>query len=164
MLASLLTLVLAAAGVARAGEDDWAREKERPGPQAELFLSALFASGVTEGSFGLRGSTFLRPRFALEGSLSRFTDDDVNIWLLDVSAKVYLKNRGRARVFLMAGPGLLAFHSDDEDASDPTLHLGFGAEFGRGKFYFRPEVRYRFLAEGVDANFGDLAFGFGWRF
>ncbi len=160
-LALVSLLVLGLPGVARADEDDWAREQERPGPQAEAFLSVLFANSVSEGSFGARGSIFWHPRFALEGSLTRISDDRVDLWLVDVSAKYYLKPQGRTRIYLAGGPGV--FLSDDLDADEPTVHAAFGAEFGR-KFYFRPELRYRFFAEDADANFGDLAVGFGWRF
>ncbi len=147
---------------ARAQEDDWAPEVELPKPQVELFLSSLFANSVSEGSFGVRGSFHLRKRFALEGSLGRIADSRVDLWLLDVSAKYYVKPEGRARVYFAGGPGL--FLSDELDANEPTLNLGFGAEFGGRGFYFRPELRGRFLAEDVDANFGDLALGFGRRF
>ncbi len=161
---AVLALALVIPGaVVRAEEDDWAPEVELPGPQVELFLSSLFANNVSEGSFGLRGAFHLGKRFALEGSLGRIADDRVDLWLLDVSAKVYVKPQGRARIYFTAGPGL--FFSDELDADEPLLHLGFGAEFSFGRnFYLRPELRGRFFAEDVDANFGDLALGFGWRF
>ena len=163
LLVSVLALALAVAGRSAAAEDGRDPEVERPGPQVELHVSSLFANSVSEGSFGVRAAFHLRRRFALEGSLSRVADSRVDLWLLDLSAKYYLKRQGRARVYLAAGPGL--FLSDDLDADEPSLHLGFGAEFGLGrKLYFRPELRGRFLAEDVDANFGDLALGFGWRF
>ena len=164
ILVAVLALALAIPGTpARADEDEWAPPTDRPGPQFELFLSSLFASSLSEGSFGLRGAFHLSKRFALEGSLSRIADSRVDLWILDVSAKYYVKHRGRARVYFAGGPGL--FLSDDLDADELILHLGLGAEFGFGrKFYLRPELRGRFLAEEVDANFGDLALGFGWRF
>ncbi len=158
----LLLAVVISDSPVRAEEDHWAPEVELPGPQSEIFLSSLFANSISEGSFGVRGSFHLRRRFALEGSLGRIADSRVDLWLLDVSAKYYVKAEGGARIYLTGGPGL--FLSDELDASEPILHLGFGAEFGKGKFYFRPELRGRFLAEDVDANFGDLALGFGWRF
>lgn len=161
---ALAVLLLAAISsrAAEAGEGDWAPEIELPGPQVELFLSSLFANSVSEGSLGVRGAFFLGKRFALEGSVARIADSRVDLWLLDVSAKYYVKPEGRTRIYFAGGPGL--FLSDELDANEPTLHLGFGAEFGGRKFYFRPELRGRFLAEDVDANFGDLALGFGWRF
>ncbi len=163
-LIATVILVFAFPGTAaRAQEDDWAPQVELPGPQVELFLSALFANSVSEGSFGVRGTFHLRKRFALEGSLSRIADSRVDLWLIDLSAKYYVKDQGRARVYLTGGPGL--FLSDELDVNEPLLHLGFGAEFGFGRsFYLRPELRGRFLAEDVDANFGDLTLGFGWRF
>ncbi len=164
ILVSLMALILTFPGFfARAADDGWAPPSDRPGPQVEIFFSSLFANSVSEGSFGLRGSFHLRKRFALEGSLSRIADSRVNIWIADMSAKYYLDHRGRARVYLVGGPVL--FFSDDLDAGEFMLHLGLGAEFALGsKFYLRPELRGRWLAENVDANFGDLALGFGWRF
>ena len=86
IVVAVLSLALATWGpVARA--DDWATAGDRPGPQFEIYLSSLFASSVSEGSFGLRGAFFLGKRFALEGSLSRIADSRVNVLLADVSAK-----------------------------------------------------------------------------
>ncbi len=164
VLVSLLALALLIPGtVARAEEDEWVPPTERPGPQLELFFSALFANSVSEGSFGLRGSFHLGKRFALEGSLSRLADSRVDIFMADLSAKFYLKPRGRTRVYLAGGPG--AIFSNDFVAGGLMLHLGFGAEFSLGrKFYIRPELRGKWFAEEVDTSFGDLALGFGWRF
>lgn len=132
--------------------------------QVELFLSSVFANNITEGSFGLRGALQLRQRFHLEGSLSRLDDDRIDLFLVDLSAKYYLKDRGRTEVYLVAGPGL--FYSSDLDADELMVHAGVGAEFSIGhRFYLRPELRGRWFVEQLDAvNIGDLSLGFGWRF
>ena len=159
-LAFLLTLTTLAAP---ASADDWNLPSEIPGPQVEVYLSSLFANSASEGSFGLRGSRFLTRRWAVEGSVARVDDRDVDLWLLDASAKYYLRFRERTRLYLVGGPGL--FYSSDLGAEELFLHTGFGSElnFGR-KLYLRPELRWRFLAEDFDANFGELSLGLGWRF
>lgn len=134
------------------------------GGQVEVFLSSVFANSVTEGSFGLRGALQLGRRFHLEGSLSRLDDDRVELFLVDLSAKYYLRDKERTDVYLLAGPGLL--YSSDLDADELMVHAGVGAEFSLGRrFYLRPELRGRWLVEDFDAvNIGDLSLGFGWRF
>lgn len=160
------TLALAAAAAAAGAQTDplWEPREYDPEPRFELFLSSLFANSASEGSFGLRGSRHFKRRFALEGSLSRISDDRVDLWIADVSAKYYVRDRGKTGVYFVGGPGL--FYSDDADADEVMVHLGFGAEFDIGKrLYFRPELRGRWFVENVDAvNILDLALGFGWRF
>ncbi|MEE8526581.1 MAG: outer membrane beta-barrel protein [Thermoanaerobaculia bacterium] len=131
-------------------------------PRVELFVSSLFATSATEGSFGLRGSLRVRNRFHVEASVSRL-NGRVDLFLIDFSAKYYLRDR-RTDLYLVAGPGL--FYSSDLDADELMLHFGFGAEFTLGRrLYLRPEIRGRWLAEDLDAGtIGDLAVGLGWRF
>ncbi len=164
MIVSSIVLVLSVPAASAQTDPPGAWWDERPGPQLELFLSSLFASSATDGSLGLRGAFHLSRRFALEGSLSRIADDDVDLWLADVSAKYYYKNGERTGLYLLGGPGL--FLSDELDADEPMLHFGLGAEIGFGRrFYLRPELRGRWFADDVDAvNIGDLSVGFGWRF
>ena len=162
---SLATLALAAAAAAGAQTDaPWKPRAYDPEPRVELFLSSLFANSTSDGSFGLRGSRHLKRRFALEGSLSRIADDRIDLWLADVSAKYYLRDREESGVYVLAGPGI--FYSADADADEVMVHLGLGAEFDVGRrFYLRPELRGRWFLENVDAvNILDLALGFGWRF
>ncbi len=159
----LLLILILATSAETAAADDWNLPSEIPGPQVEVYLSSLFANSVSEGSFGLRGSRFLTRRWALEGSAARIGDSNVDLWLVDASAKYYLRFRERTRLYLVGGPGL--FYSSDLDADELFLHAGFGAEFALGKrLYLRPELRGRFLAEDFDANFGELSLGLGWRF
>ncbi len=163
--AAALTLVLSTSLAGAQGEPAppaWLKEK--PEPQVELFLSSLFANSASEGSFGLRGAFPLGRRFALEGSLARLAVNEVDLWLVDVSAKYYLTDRKRTDAYVVAGPGL--FTSDELGADEPMLHLGFGAEIQLGRrFYVRPELRGRWFADDVEAvNILDLSAGFGWRF
>ena len=106
----------------------------------------------------------MKPRLALEGGLSRITDDRVDLWIADVSAKYYLRDRERTGVYVLAGPGIL--YSSDADADEVMMHVGFGAEFGIGRrFYLRPELRGRWYVENVDDfNIIDLSLAFGWKF
>lgn len=133
-------------------------------PRAELFLSSLVAAGgVTDGSFGIRAAFRVRNRFHFEGSISRLHDDRVDLFLIDASAKYYLRDQ-RTDLYLVAGPGL--FYSSDLEARELMLHFGFGAEFSLGRrLYLRPEIRGRWFARDLGAHTtGDLALGLGWRF
>jgi len=158
------TLALAAATAGAQTEPPWKPGDDDREWQLELFLSSLFANSTSEGSFGLRGSRHLKRRFALEGALARISDDRIDLWLVDLSAKYYLRDRGRTGVYVVGGPGL--FYSDEAGADEVMVHLGFGAEVGLGRrFYIRPELRGRWFVENVDSvNIADLSLGFGWKF
>lgn len=131
-------------------------------PRVELFLSSLFASSATEGSFGVRGSWHRNRRFALEGSLSRVAVS-IDIFLADFSAKYYLRDRAKTDVYVIGGPG--AIWADAFDNTEATVHLGVGMEVNLSKrLYFRPELRGRWLVDAFDATtIGDLSLGLGWR-
>lgn len=131
-------------------------------PRVEVFLSSLFASSATEGSFGVRGSWHLKRRFALEGSLSRLAVG-IDIFLADFSTKYYLRDRGRTDVYAVGGLG--AIWADDFVNTETTLHLGIGLEVDLTKrLYFRPEIRSRWFARAIDGTvIGDLSLGLGWR-
>ncbi len=160
--AAFATLLTAASSTAtgETGSDGFAREPQR---QIEIFLSSIFADSATEGSFGLRGAFRLKNRWHLEGGLSRL-NGRIDIFLVDLTAKYYLRDGERTDVFLLAGPGL--FYSSDLDAEELMLHAGIGAEFSiRRQFYLRPELRGRWFTDNIDdLNIGDLSLGFGWRF
>lgn len=133
-------------------------------PRLELFVSSLFANSASEGSFGLRGAVHARGRFHFEGSLSRLDDNRVDLWMVDLSAKYYLRERERTAFYLVAGPGL--FYSSDLDAEELMVHLGVGLEVAFGPhFYLRPELRGRWFTDHLgDSTVTDLSLGFGWRF
>lgn len=171
----VLVFALAALGISAASAEDASRFPRAERPQFEVFVSALHTdivgsvvTGERSGTgLGLRGSFHLGGRFALEGSVSKlensFTFGDV--WLADLSAKYYVKNRGRTAVYLVGGPGTMI--SSDFDAGETLLHLGLGLEILVGDHLFvRPEVRGRWFTDYLrsDATLGDLALGFGWRF
>jgi len=157
-----VTSPVAAQGAKDAPADkEWSNPTQEP--RLEFFLSSIFANSTSEGSFGVRGALPLRGRFHLEGSVSRVDVSDVDLWLVDLSAKYYLRDRERTDVYLVAGHGL--FYSSDLDAEEATLHLGIGVEIALGRrFYIRPELRGRWFTQRLgDSNLGDLSVGFGWR-
>ncbi len=138
------------------------------GPQLEIFVSSFgsdlaraeFIGGNHEVQLGLRGALHLTHRFALEGSLCRFENYDA--WMGDVSAKYYLKNRGRVAVYAVGGPGLI--FGSDVSGDEMTVHLGVGLEFPIGNHLFvRPEVRGMALAKDLDTADTVFSLGVGWR-
>ncbi len=157
------TLALAAATAGAQTAAPWKPGDDDRDWQLELFVSSLFANSASEGSFGLRGSRRLKRRFALEGALARISDDRIDLWIADVSAKYYARDGGRTDLYFVGGPGL--FYSDEAGADELMVNLGFGAEVGGRRFYFRPELRGRWFVENLDEiNVFDLSLGFGWRF
>lgn len=163
LLACAILLACASPSTAQDGSagKDWYNPTQEP--RLEIFLSSVFANSTSEGSFGIRGALPLKNRWHFEGSLSRIHDRNVDLWLVDLSAKYYLRDRDRTDIYLVAGPGV--FYSSDLDANETTLHLGVGAEIALGqRFYIRPELRGRWFTDRLgDSNFGDLSVGFGWR-
>ncbi len=156
---AVLALLCAAASAARAA----GKPPRDAAPQVELFASTLFLDDVSEGALGLRGGIALSTRWMLEGAFYRLTDDD-EIFLTDVSAKYYLRNKGRTGVYLLAGPELL--WGGDVHREVYLMHAGFGAEFDLGRrLVLRPEYGARWLLEDIAAEtFHELSLGIGWRF
>lgn len=144
-----------------------AQEADR-GFSLDLFGSYFVAysdgDSVDDEAWGLRGSYRFTNVWALEAALSTLTDDGVDVYFGDLSAKAYLLHSDRFEGYLLGGVGLLRIDQFDED--ETTLHLGLGAEIKLGdRAYLRPEVRGRWLEEDVDAvTFVDYSLGIGWRF
>ncbi len=167
----LITAALAVLGLtaAHAQSDSGIRGNLIPeGPQFEIFVSS-FASDIPthnllesrfETEAGVRGGYNFNNRFAVEGSLSKSGNYDV--WLTDVSAKYYIKNRGRVVAYALGGPGLI--WGSDVPSDQMTVHLGLGLEIAAGRhLYVRPEVRGVALAKDLGANDALFSLGLGWR-
>lgn len=140
--------------------------EEAPKASVELFASLFFDEDITEDNLGLRSSYFLSDRFALEGSLSRFdVGRDLELFILDFSAKYYLRPRSRSPLYFVAGPGKTFEDVGDLGDGPLFLHVGFGAEVSLGRrLYLRPELRLRWIEDDFERSGGDLSLGFGWSF
>ena len=163
-MATFYDVDLAEAAESKSGDSTSGERARRVA--VEIFASSLSEDGVSEESLGLRGSYFISERFAIEGNLSRFDiNPDLEIWLLDVSAKFYLRPQSRAPLYFVGGPGKTFQSVDDLDDGPLNLHVGFGTEVSlSNKLYFRPELRARWVEDDFDTLGGDLSLGFGWTF
>ncbi len=165
----LITAVLAVFGLSAAHaqpEGSFRGNIISDGPQFEIFLSSFAADlpanleGRYETQIGLRGAYHFNDRVAVEGSLSKWGNFDA--YMADLSAKLYLKNRGRVAAYAVGGPGLI--FGNDYGSDDVTLHLGLGLEIAAGQhLYVRPEVRGVALADDVSNTEALFALGVGWR-
>lgn len=102
--------------------------------------------------------------FAVEGSLSRLNEEDVDVWFGDLSLKAYFVHADRFEMYALAGPGLFRVESEDEET---TVHFGFGGDISLSeRAYLRPEVRGRWLEDELrfDDGIVDYSLGIGWRF
>lgn len=163
VVSMLLALVFHTSAI-EAQEDPFPQTlKEEAKPRVELFLSSLFANSATEGSFGIRGSWHRKRKLALEGSLSRIAAGSLDIFLIDFSAKYYLRDRRRTDVYLVGGPG--AIFEGAFEGTEALVHFGIGLEVDlTRRLYLRPELRGRWFVEDVGrVNIGDLVLGLGWR-
>jgi hypothetical protein len=160
---ALLALPLAAA----AQEDDGSRDASFEvfgGPSAEY--SSL--SGVTlhNRSFGLRGGLRVSRVWSLEAEDARSTGRPI-AYDGEVSAKAYLFQTDRFRLFALAGPGI---HEEDrfgDTRYTATVHAGLGGEIALApRIYLRPEVRGRWPADHFSGRNHTLDYtvGLGLRF
>jgi hypothetical protein len=154
----LLSLAVASSALAQGAET---------GPTFELFGARIEptdsdADFHTE-AYGLRGGYRFSNVWSLEAAVSRL-DEDVDIWIGELSAKAYFVHANRFEMYTLGGSGVYKVEDDYEKV---TLHLGLGAEIGLGqRAYLRPEVRGRWLADELKADEGlvDYSLGLGWRF
>ena len=144
----------------------WAQHGET-GPSFELFGARIEPTDSDADfhseSYGLRGGYRFSNTWALEGTAARL-NEDVDIWLGDLSAKAYLIDSSYFEIYALGGAGVYKVEDDYEKA---TLHLGIGAEIGLGqRAYLRPEVRGRWIADELKADEGlaEYSLGIGWRF
>ena len=169
----LSALLLAAVDLApaQAQSDSLLRGRISTGPQFEVFTSSIsfdpfsstdLSETFTEGTSGLRGSFHVTDRFVLEGTLNRF--HEIDFYFADLSAKYYLRNHGRAAVYMLAGPGIV-FGSDLVE-TEATLHAALGLEVPVSEhIYLRPELRGRWALEDLDGGgIADASLAVGWRF
>lgn len=164
-----ITVVLAVLGLtaAQAQSDTGIRGNFiSDAPQFEVFISSFAAdipSNVNsryETQIGVRGAYHFNHRIALEGSLSKYGNFDA--WLADLSAKLYLKNRGRVAAYAVGGPGMI--FGSDFVSDEMTVHLGLGLEIAAGQhLYVRPEVRGVALAKDLGSADALYSLGIGWR-
>jgi hypothetical protein len=161
-----LSMTLATALLSLAVNSAASAQDVKTGPAFELFGARVEpadsdADFHTE-SYGVRGGFRFSNVWALEGALSRLSEDAA-VGFADLSAKAYVIDTDRFEIYALAGPGLYKVPGREW----VTVHLGIGAEIGLGqRAYLRPEVRGRWLADELRADDGllDYSLGFGWRF
>jgi hypothetical protein len=150
-----------------------AAQDEPRGTSFELFggVSALYSRergllSLHADSFGVRGGFHLTRIWTLEAALSRSSDYRI-LWNGDVSAKAYLFQAERFRLFALAGPGIQREDVGGHTDLSSTVHAAVGAEIAlTAKAYLRPEVRAGWYSDhlfGRDYS-TDYTLGFGWRF
>lgn len=163
---TVLVLTMMALPTAAAAQD------EPRGLSFELFGGAGASSSSSEGlslhteSLGARGGFSLTRVWTVEAALSR-TNSDPTSWNGEVSAKAYLFQAERVRLFALAGPGIHREDLSGGSADSTTVHAGIGVEIGLSpRFYLRPEVRSRWPTAHLNerSRSDDVTLGFGWRF
>ncbi len=152
-----------------------AAQEEPRGASFELFGGASSAYSRGSGrsdltlhaeSFGVRGGFHLTDVWSLEAELSRSSHDGP-AYDGEVSAKAYLFQTDRFRLFGLAGAGLHHEDASGRSNDSSTVHAGIGAEIGlSAKTYFRPEIRARWPTShpNGDNRVLEATVGFGWRF
>jgi hypothetical protein len=144
--------------------------QDEPGWQAELFGASLHlyddGDEASDQGYGLRGAYRFTSRWAVEAALYKVNEDEVDIFVGDLSAKVTLADLTSFSLYAVAGPGLVRIAVDDFDVDEETYHLGLGAEIPLGaKGYLRPDVRgRRYVDSDIDVTLVDYSLGFGWKF
>jgi hypothetical protein len=163
---TLPVLALMALPIAAAAQD------EPRGPSFELFggAGAIYSSSSglrlhTEAA-GARGGFSLTRIWTVEAALSRTNGDPVT-WNGEVSAKAYLFQKERVRLFALAGPGIHRQELSGGSADSTTVHAAIGAEIALSpRLYLRPEVRSHWPTAHLNERnrSEDYTVGFGWRF
>jgi hypothetical protein len=163
---TLLALALMTLPAAAAAQD------EPRGPSFELFGGAGAISSSSGGlslrteAAGARGGFSLTRVWTVEAALSRTSGDPVT-WNGELSAKAYLFQTERVRLFALAGPGIRREDLSRGSTDSATLHAAIGAEIALSpRFYLRPELRSRWPTAHLNerSRSEDLTLGFGWRF
>jgi len=163
---TLLTLIAMALPAAAAAQD------EPRGPLFELFggAGAIYSSSsglsLHTETLGARGGFSLTRVWTVEAALSRTSGDPVN-WNGEVSAKAYLFQTERVRLFALAGPGIRREDLSRGSTDSATLHAAIGVEIALSpQLYLRPELRSRWPTAHFDERHRseDLTLGVGWRF
>ena len=162
----LLAFAMMALPIAAAAQD------EPRGPSFEVFggAGAIYSSSrglsLHTESVGVRGGFSLTRVWTVEAALSR-TNSDPTTWNGEVSAKAYLFQAERVRLFALAGPGIHREDLSGGSADASSVHAGIGAEIALSpKFYLRPELRSRWPTAHLNDKYrsDDVTLGFGWRF
>ena len=147
-------------------------QDEPRGPSFELFggAGALYSSSsglsLRTETVGARGGFSLSRVWTVEAALSRTSGDPIT-WNGEVSAKAYLFQNERVRLFALAGPGIRHEDLAGGSVDAATVHVGIGVEIALSpKFYLRPELRSRWPTAHFDEGHRseDLTLGVGWRF
>jgi hypothetical protein len=149
-----------------------AQEDEPRGLSFDLFggASAIYSSSsglsLHTESVGARGGFSLTRVWTVEAALSRSSGDRVT-WNGEVSAKAYLVQADRFKLFALAGPGIHREDLSGGSADSKTVHAAIGAEIALSpRFYLRPEVRSRWPVDHLNERnrSEDYTVGVGWRF
>jgi len=163
---TVLAFALMALPAAAAAHD------ESHGPSFELFggAGALYSSSLAlrlhTATAGTRAGYSLTRVWTVEAALSRSSGDRVT-WNGEVSAKAYLVQADRFKLFALAGPGIHREDLSGGSADSKTVHAAIGAEIALSpRFYLRPELRSRWPVDHFNERnrSEDYTVGFGWRF
>src|SRR5258708_558959 len=141
LIAALFSLVIASPASA---------QNEVRGPFFDFFgaqeQSINGGDPIHSEGYGVRGGFRFNNVWAVEGSLSRFKDS--NVELGDLSAKAYFLHAHRFEMYAVASPGLIKSSGENVRL---TLHAGIGAEIGlTERVYLRPEVRGRWRSQDLN--------------
>jgi hypothetical protein len=147
-------------------------QDEPRGASFQVFggASALYSStnglSLRTESTGVSGGFSLTRVWTLEAGLSRSGSDNP-AWNGEISAKAYLYQADRFRLFGLVGPGIRRQDVAGRSTDMTTVHAGIGGEIGlSARTYLRPEVRARWPTSHFNerTRSTDYTLGFGWRF
>lgn len=117
-------------------------------------------------STGVSGGFSLSRVWTLEAALSRSGSDNP-AWNGEISAKAYLFQADRFRLFGLVGPGIRRQDVSGRSTQETTIHAAIGGEIGLStRTYLRPEIRARWPIDHFNerTRSTDYTLGFGWRF